>query len=239
MRSRSTCGASLISPRGRLPPSPGPSLPSSDGDSGHDGNPAHGYGESHGDGGPRLHGFHCSRGVPDGVDGRQSGGGNVTRRSWAPQPKAAPAVLLLTQAPPPTSSPAQDDAALRDGTAAAMSPAEAHTVSLLAQAPPPPSSPAQDDAAATTSPPEGDTTESMILTSKSESAAPTPQPESEGPTPPLPTSLSGAGGHFPEAEADNKGEAPVLSFPELVAFEEQCPVRDCHGGASGDPMLFV
>ncbi|CAL4956732.1 unnamed protein product [Urochloa decumbens] len=45
-------------------PSPSPSPPSSDGDSGHDGHPERGYGESRGQG-PRLQGFHVRRGVED------------------------------------------------------------------------------------------------------------------------------------------------------------------------------
>ncbi|TVT98160.1 hypothetical protein EJB05_56538, partial [Eragrostis curvula] len=43
----------------------GPSPPSSDGDSGHDGNPDRGYGESQGIG-PKITGFRCFPGVPDG-----------------------------------------------------------------------------------------------------------------------------------------------------------------------------
>ncbi|CAN6356763.1 unnamed protein product [Urochloa humidicola] len=45
-------------------PSPSPSPPSSDGDSGHDGNPDRGYGESRGQG-PRLQGFPAQRGGED------------------------------------------------------------------------------------------------------------------------------------------------------------------------------
>ncbi|CAN6344276.1 unnamed protein product [Urochloa humidicola] len=61
-------------------PSPGSSPQSSDGDSGHDGNPDRGYGESHGDGGPKLHGFPAIYGrqdgapAPDGRAGGQTGG---------------------------------------------------------------------------------------------------------------------------------------------------------------------
>ncbi|CAN6331170.1 unnamed protein product [Urochloa humidicola] len=62
--------------RSRSPsPRPGPSPPSNDGDSGHDGNPDRGFGSS-GDGGPRLQGFVCHPGVPDGQPPQAGGSGD-------------------------------------------------------------------------------------------------------------------------------------------------------------------
>ncbi|CAN6358296.1 unnamed protein product [Urochloa humidicola] len=83
--------------RSRSPsPRPGPSPPSSDGDSGHDGNPDRGFGSS-GDGGPRLQGFICHPGVPDGqppqTGGGGDGGGASTSRR-APQPPTDERVQL-------------------------------------------------------------------------------------------------------------------------------------------------
>ncbi|CAN6196692.1 unnamed protein product [Urochloa humidicola] len=43
---------------------------------------------------------------------------------------------------------------------------------------------------------------------------------------------------FPEEATDNELEAPEVSLSELVAFEEQYPVRGGHESQTTDPMLF-
>lgn len=107
-------------------PSPEPSPPSDDGDSGHDGNPDRGYGESRGVG-PRLHGFFIQPGVEDGCDGASTqgpsssartrcAGGACCARSRSPtarSPRPQPAVLASS--PAATTTPEQVVAAGEPG----------------------------------------------------------------------------------------------------------------------------
>ncbi|CAN6232178.1 unnamed protein product [Urochloa humidicola] len=104
-------------------PRPGPSPPSSDGDSGHYGNPDRGYGESRGDRGPRLEGYRCFRGVPDGElppaaqDGAHAGehqrgvDGAKTGQSTRPIDTTEQSTLSCDTAPPtptPAAAPASE-----------------------------------------------------------------------------------------------------------------------------------
>ncbi|CAL5095579.1 unnamed protein product [Urochloa decumbens] len=92
-------------------PSPSPSPPSSDGDSGHDGHPDRGYGESRGQG-PRLQGFHVRRGVEDnplsGFMPRNEGGYYdcilASRRQHPCAAPASSAVALSAIATPATNA---------------------------------------------------------------------------------------------------------------------------------------
>nr|XP_034569332.1 uncharacterized protein LOC117833844 [Setaria viridis] len=98
--------------RSRSPsPSLGPSPPSSDGDSGHDGNPDRGYGESRGQG-PRLHGYFTQEGVVDGDSppAGETSSGRLRRRNTLPPPPVQAELPPRAPTAIPTSEPGVDQA---------------------------------------------------------------------------------------------------------------------------------
>ncbi|CAN6230292.1 unnamed protein product [Urochloa humidicola] len=192
-------------------PSPGPSPPSSNGDSGHDGNPDRGYGESRGDGGPRLHGFPPVYGRADGED--RSGGGpseaasergrgagshrRSARSSSMPAPRSvAPARMTSTTA------------SFGDLSRPGRPSGKASSASILMQA-----------------------------TSQADATKPLCAEAS----PQLPDSQLGSGQAAALEETNGNSAFPKRATDnscELVAFESQIPLRHAATFQTQDPMLF-
>ncbi|CAN6343307.1 unnamed protein product [Urochloa humidicola] len=234
--------------RSRSPsPRPGPSPPSSDGDSGHDGNPDRGYGESGGDGGPRLQGFPCYPGVPDGQpplnDGascsRQASLQDVAPTSTLHQDsgpfKAAPPLVALrpvgaaedrvpdiTAAPESTSAPAGEtirEASVTQGTIATSAAVLYQSICLDTEGP----------IAALVSSARSDKEEAPTATALADQLEVLGHLSSRDPS-----ESTGAGLgplHGPQAGAAKGGR-------EFVSFEDQRPARYEPPPLQWDPMLF-
>ncbi|CAO2146611.1 unnamed protein product [Urochloa humidicola] len=193
-----------------------PSSPSSDGDSGPDGNPDRSYGFSRGDGGPRLHGFVCTTGAPDGAAfGPGSGNRGATDapapRSCSPRrDAAAPALATTPAAPAPPSSPSSP------ATVPPSSSSFPATVPNGARG-------GMDALTGSRTPAKG---------------AQDPRPNQLPPLDARKIRPFDDSDHFPEAEGDNSASPAVGISVELVPFEVQCPPRGSSSDFLEDPMRF-
>ncbi|CAN6314316.1 unnamed protein product [Urochloa humidicola] len=203
-------------------PSPGPSPPSSDGDSGHDDNPDRGYGESRGDGGPRLQGFPPVYGRDDAAgyhSGRgngQAGRGGARRSAQGPRSSSSPPSGEGPSSPASpvrmTSTPAKDGA-LAGPSQTSGKDGEGPLPVLFAESD-----------ARQLSHPEGpdatDCTSQLVV----DPTAPADQTNGNSP--------------FPKRASDKVAAATKGNSRDLIAFEEQVPCRTIERSPTSDPMLF-
>ncbi|CAN6331390.1 unnamed protein product [Urochloa humidicola] len=214
-------------------PSPGPSPPSSDGDSGHDGNPDRGYGESRGDGGPRLHGFPPVYGREDGTDEQLGEAGELAGqygRAIAESRQSRRGGVRASSSPPsghlrrsPTASPAQT-------TSATVNRSEA----------PPRGRPAASVGGAVTpaQPASASSADEGKEPCRQKRTQEMPPPRQRGTSQALSAQRTNDYSNFPGGATDKPATAPEAIPCETVAFEVQIPSRAAGVDQAADPMIF-
>ncbi|CAN6345196.1 unnamed protein product [Urochloa humidicola] len=205
-------------------PSPGPSPPSTDGDSGPDGNPDRRYGQSRGDGGPRLQGFPPVYGREDGTTEQLGGAGETAGshdRTHGASRQSRRRDVRASSSPPsgngrrypaasPTASPARPTSA---------QPAAKGSVTAAAE---PPASPA-------------DATKALCHEKRTEAMPPVGQ---RGAGQFLSAEQTSGNSPFPKRATDKPAAATERISCETVAFEVQIPCRPVGVVQAADPMIF-